>query len=126
MPRYPSSRLTRNNFLFSLLLFMIFGVQRLEPSLKMPFFQHLSALMGPLLLYVFFKVLYALFKGHLISLCRMIFVECLTNLNFPLLTSNQNKGSPKQPISMKHGSKFLGILLKFLAKGNKSAFRISS
>ena len=47
-------------------------------------------------------------KGHLISLCRIISVECPTNLNFPLLTSNQNKGSPKQPISMKRGSKFVG------------------
>ena len=41
-------------------------------------------------------------KGPLILLCQIIFVECPTNLNFPLLTSNQNKGSPKQPISMKH------------------------
>ena len=47
-------------------------------------------------------------KGPLISLCRIISVECPTNLNFPLLTSNQNKGSPKQPISMKFGSKFVG------------------
>ena len=28
------------------------------------------------------------FKGPLISLCRIISVECPTNLNFPLLTSN--------------------------------------
>ena len=49
-----------------------------------------------------------LVKGPLISLCRIIYVECPTNLNFPLLTSNQNKGSPKQPISMKHRSKFVG------------------
>jgi len=47
-------------------------------------------------------------KGPLISLCRIISVECPTNLNFPLLTSNQNKGIPKQPISMKPGSKFVG------------------
>ena len=47
-------------------------------------------------------------KGPLISLCRIISVECPTNLNFPLLISNQNKGSPKQPISMKQGSKFVG------------------
>ena len=47
-------------------------------------------------------------KGPLISLCRIISVECPTNLNFPLLTSNQNKGSRKQPISMKRGSKFVG------------------
>jgi len=47
-------------------------------------------------------------KGALISLCQIISVECPTNLNFPLLTSNQNKESPKQPISMKHGSKFVG------------------
>ena len=47
-------------------------------------------------------------KGPLISLCQIIFVECPTNLNFLLLTSNQNKGSPKQPISMKRESKFVG------------------
>ena len=47
-------------------------------------------------------------KGPLISLCQIISVECPTNLNFPLLTSNQNKGSPKQPISMKPESKFVG------------------
>ena len=47
-------------------------------------------------------------KGPLILLCQIISVECPTNLNFPLLTSNQNKGSPKQPISMKGGSKFVG------------------
>ena len=46
-------------------------------------------------------------KGPLISLCWIISVECPKNLNFPLLTSNQNKGSPKQPISMKYGSKFV-------------------
>ena len=48
------------------------------------------------------------YKGLLISLCRIMTVECPTNLNFPLLTSNQNKGSPKQPISMKRGSNFVG------------------
>ena len=47
-------------------------------------------------------------KGPLILLCQIISVECPTNLNFPLLTSNQNKGSPKQPIGMKHESKFVG------------------
>ena len=47
-------------------------------------------------------------KVPLILLCRIISVECPTNLNFPLLTSNQNKGSPKQPISMKRGSNFVG------------------
>ena len=47
-------------------------------------------------------------KGPLILFCRIISVECPINLNFPLLTSNQNKGSPKQPISMKQGSKFVG------------------
>ena len=47
-------------------------------------------------------------KGPLILLCRMISVECPTNLNFLLLTCNQNKGIPKQPISMKRGSKFVG------------------
>ena len=35
-------------------------------------------------------------------------MKCPTNLNFPLLTSNQNYGSPKQPISMKGRSKFVG------------------
>ena len=49
-----------------------------------------------------------MFKDPLISLCQIISVECPTNLNFPLLTPNQNKGSPKQPISMKPGSKFVG------------------
>ena len=48
------------------------------------------------------------YKGPLILLCQIISVECLTNLNFPLLTSNQNKGRPKQPISMKRRSKFVG------------------
>ena len=47
-------------------------------------------------------------KGPLISLCWIISIKCPRNLNFPLLTSNQNKGSPKQPISMKRGSKFVG------------------
>ena len=49
----------------------------------------------------------SLFKGPLISIFRIISVGCSTNLNFPLLTSNQNKESPKQPISMKRGSKFV-------------------
>ena len=49
-----------------------------------------------------------MYKGPLISLCRIISVECPTNLSFPLLTSNQNKGSPKQPISIKCRSKFVG------------------
>ena len=47
-------------------------------------------------------------KGPLILLCQKISVECPTNLNFPLLTSNENKGSLKQQISMKGGSKFVG------------------
>ena len=55
-----------------------------------------------------YDVKHGYFKGPLISLCQIISVECPTNLNFPLLTSNQNKGSPKQPISMKCGSKFVG------------------
>jgi len=46
-------------------------------------------------------------KGPFILLCQIVSVECPTNLNFPLLTSNQNKESPKQPISMKRGSKFV-------------------
>ena len=54
---------------------------------------------------MFLKFL-AFVKGPLILLCRIISVECPTTLNFPLLTSNQNKG--KQPISMKRGSKFVG------------------
>ena len=48
------------------------------------------------------------FKGPLISLCQIISVECHINLNFLLLTSNQNKGSSKQPISMKRKSEFVG------------------
>ena len=47
-------------------------------------------------------------KATLSLFCQIISVECPTNVNFPLLTSNQNKGSPKQPISMKCGSKFVG------------------
>ena len=49
-----------------------------------------------------------LHKGPLILLCRINYVECPTNLDFPLLTSNQNKGNHKQPISIKHRSKFVG------------------
>ena len=51
----------------------------------------------------------------------MISVECPTNLNFPLLISNQNKGSPKKPISVKHRSKFVGhsTEIMYYAKQNK-------
>ena len=53
-------------------------------------------------------------KGPLISLCRIISVECPKNLNFLLLISNQNKGCPKQPISMKHRSNFVGHSSKII------------
>ena len=49
----------------------------------------------------------------LILLCRIISVECPINLNFPLLTTNQNTGRSKQPISVKN---LLGILLKLFGK----------
>ena len=66
-------------------------------------------------------------KGPLISLCQIISVECPINLNFPLLTSNQNKGSSKQPISMKHGSEFVGhsteIIRQSKIKGPLSNFQ---
>ena len=52
-------------------------------------------------------------KVPLISFCRIISVECPTNLNFPLLTTNQNTGRSKQPISVKN---LLGILLKLFGK----------
>ena len=52
-------------------------------------------------------------KVPLISLCRVISVECPINLNFPLLTTNQNTGRSKQPISVKN---LLGILLKLFGK----------
>ena len=68
-------------------------------------------------------------KGPLISLCRIISEECPTNLNFPLLTSNQNKRSPKQPISMKGRSKFFGhsteIILQSKIKGPLSKLTVS-
>ena len=64
---------------------------------------------------------------YLILLCRINYVECPTNLNFLLLTSNQNKGSPKQPISMKHEA-WIKICWAFYwnysAKQNKRAFSI--
>ena len=69
-------------------------------------------------------------KGPLILLCRIISVECPTNLNFLLLTSNQNKVSPKQPISMRRGSKSVGhssdIIQQSKIKGPLKSIRSTS
>ena len=62
---------------------------------------------------VMFESQLRVFKVPLISLCRIISVECPINLNFPLLTTNQNTGRSKQPISVKN---LLGSLLKLFGK----------